>query len=185
MKAPLSPHTRDELLAALDGAQAAWVDTVAALPLPDYFRAPAPGRWSPAEHLAHLALTHGRVAQGLGVPRPALRLLFGAPATARTYEGVRGAYQARLAAGGRAPARYVPRPVTAHDAATRDAQVAAYVTAATRVRSALAGWPEAALDRHALPHDLLGRLSARELLFFTVYHDHHHLRGALAAPETP
>ncbi|MFC6661951.1 DinB family protein [Deinococcus multiflagellatus] len=79
----------------------------------------------------------------------------------------------------------MPRPAAAQDAATRDAQLAAYVAAATRVRAALAGWSDAALDRCALPHDLLGRVSARELLFFTVYHDHHHLRGAHAALETP
>ncbi len=37
------------------------------------------------------------------------------------------------------------------------------------------GWSEAALDRYRLPHPLLGKLTVREMLFFTLYHNAHHL----------
>jgi hypothetical protein len=37
-------------------------------------------------------------------------------------------------------------------------------------------WPERALDRHLLPHPLMGLLTIREMLAFTVYHTAHHLR---------
>jgi hypothetical protein len=50
--------------------------------------------------------------------------------------------------------------------------------------SLVARWPENALDRRLLPHPLLGRLTVREMLFFTVYHNRHHVdvvRGRLAA----
>ena len=37
-------------------------------------------------------------------------------------------------------------------------------------------WSEKALDRYQLPHPLLGNMTTRELLFFTVYHNAHHAR---------
>jgi len=44
-----------------------------------------------------------------------------------------------------------------------------------RLRKALAGWSERNLDRIRFPHPLLGRITARELAFFTIYHGHHHV----------
>jgi uncharacterized damage-inducible protein DinB len=39
----------------------------------------------------------------------------------------------------------------------------------------VAKWSEANMDYHVLPHPLLGPLSVREMLFFTVYHNTHHV----------
>ena len=36
---------------------------------------------------------------------------------------------------------------------------------------------QADLDRYRLPHPLLGKLTVREMLFFTVYHNYHHVRS--------
>jgi hypothetical protein len=36
---------------------------------------------------------------------------------------------------------------------------------------------QSALDRWRLPHPLLGRLTVREMLFFTLCHNRHHLEG--------
>ena len=38
-------------------------------------------------------------------------------------------------------------------------------------------WSERQLDRCQLPHPLLGPLTVREMLFFTLYHNRHHLDG--------
>jgi hypothetical protein len=35
-------------------------------------------------------------------------------------------------------------------------------------------WSEAELDAYRLPHPLLGRLSVREMMFFTLLHNRHH-----------
>ena len=44
-----------------------------------------------------------------------------------------------------------------------------------RLPAALANWNEKALDRHCLPHPVLGKLTVREMLFFTLYHNTHHV----------
>ncbi len=38
-------------------------------------------------------------------------------------------------------------------------------------------WSETSLDRYRLPHPLLGRLTVREMLFFTLGHGLHHARN--------
>jgi hypothetical protein len=43
------------------------------------------------------------------------------------------------------------------------------------MRKALDRWSEAALDSVQMPHPLLGRLTAREMIFFTLYHNQHHV----------
>jgi hypothetical protein len=38
-------------------------------------------------------------------------------------------------------------------------------------------WGEGSLDRCRLPHPLLGKLTVREMLFFTLYHNLHHVQN--------
>jgi uncharacterized damage-inducible protein DinB len=47
-----------------------------------------------------------------------------------------------------------------------------------RLRAALMTWSERDLDRLRLPHPLLGLITARELVFFTIHHGPHHIAAA-------
>jgi DNA-directed RNA polymerase subunit L len=42
--------------------------------------------------------------------------------------------------------------------------------------SALEKWQEVEFDRYQLPHPILGKLTMREMLFFTIYHTLRHAR---------
>jgi hypothetical protein len=44
----------------------------------------------------------------------------------------------------------------------------------TALARALEHWTEMDLDRCRLPHPLLGKITVREMLFFTLYHYEHH-----------
>lgn len=46
--------------------------------------------------------------------------------------------------------------------------------------SAIDVWRDADLDRYLLPHPLLGKLTLREMLFFTLYHNYHHVQSVAA-----
>ena len=37
-------------------------------------------------------------------------------------------------------------------------------------------WDEKELDEYYLPHPILGKLTVREILFFTIYHNLRHAR---------
>src|SRR3954463_11541816 len=102
------PYSRAELDAALAAAEQEVASFFAALPGEALLRREGEA-WSPAEHLRHLDRSVRAVTRGLEMPRWLLWLRFGpAGAPPRTFSGLRDAYGARLAAGGRATAAFIP-----------------------------------------------------------------------------
>jgi len=165
------PFTKPELLAALS-AQAEHL-TAFFLRVPDdAFFAGNETRWSPALHAQHLVQSVTPVARALAQPdRLPARTN---PAPSRTLPEIREAYLAALAAGAKAFGRYTP---VLADGATRENVTEALRASLLALRDALSAWPEEHLDRHDLPHPVLGLMSAREIVLFTLLHDTHHENG--------
>ena len=140
--------------------------------------------WTPSEHLAHLNIAVSAVARGMGIPRWILRLRFGwyHNGSSRTFSALREDYLSRLAQGAGASGRFVPQreDLTEAEAATHQAGLLArWHRVNHRLRLALAGWSERDLDRVRLPHPILGKITAREMVFFTIYHAGHHVASAV------
>lgn len=149
--------------------------------------------WSPADHVRHLTKSVRAVTRGLGMPRLVLWLLFGrARHVSRSYGTLVAAYKARLRAGGQA-GRFAPAPkvVTGDPAAWRREVLGAHRAAVLELVSRIGRWSRADVDRLQLPHPILGKLTVREMLMFTLYHNQHHLyvvarrRGEHASDDTP
>lgn len=169
---PTTPTTTPTIHTALEEVERDVAEFFGSLS-PDAFAARVGEAWSPAEHLSHLNTAVRTVALVFSVPSWLLRLRFGrADWPSRSYEALRDDYRAVLAAGGKASGRYVPRPETSPD---REAMLARWARVNARLRRALARWDEKELDRVVLPHPLLGKLTAREVAYFTVYHGGHHV----------
>jgi hypothetical protein len=167
------PRTRSEIMEALGHVQAEVASYFGSLGTE--FNQRTGDAWTPAEHLKHLVTSVNAVARGLAAPRLLLRLRFGrARAPSRKYAEVRDAYRAALAAGGRASGAFVPAP----EVVPAEEILARWERANVRLRDALQGWTEPQLDRLVMPHPLLGRLTTREMLFFTLYHNQHHVAAA-------
>ena len=85
-------------------------------------------------------------------------------------------YVARLAQGASA-GRFAPapKPAAADPASERRRIMRAHEASVDALTARVAKWSEANMDYHVLPHPLLGDLSVREMLFFTVYHNTHHV----------
>ncbi len=176
-----TPYDLPSLLAAVDEAEADVAEFFASIDDADFVRRRG-SAWSPAEHLDHLNIAVSAAARGLGIRPLLLRLRFGSSRRAsRTYDELRAAYQSNLDAGGRASGRYVPAGPGADDAsaATRKSELLArWSRVNERLRGALRPWSERNLDRVQLPHPLLGMITARELVFFTIHHGPHHVVAA-------
>lgn len=172
------PRTGPEIraaLAAVHGASARFWEEMSTAD----FMARIGVAWSPAENVRHLTKSMRAVTKGLRMPRFVLLLAFGRAARpSRGYIEVREAYRARLARGADA-GRFAPevRPAPTDPAAERAQVMRYHATALAEMDAALARWPEQALDRRQLPHPLLGPLTVREMLFFTVYHNQHHVEN--------
>jgi hypothetical protein len=52
-----------------------------------------------------------------------------------------------------------------------------WIEVGNRLYEILQKWPENDLDKYRLPHPLLGKLTLREMLFFTLYHNRHHMNN--------
>ena len=173
------PQTAAEILAAFERLHGESERFLATLSTPVFFeRQGAAGeKWSPAEHVRHLAKSTFPVALALGLPRLVLRLRFGRQqAPSLRFAELREVYRGKLAAGGTA-GRFTPssRPAPADLEAWRAEILGRWAKAGARFTARVRRWDEPDLDRYRLPHPLLGPLSLREMLFFTVYHTAHHL----------
>ena len=141
------------------------------------FLAPIGDAWSPAGNVRHLTKAMRAVTKGLQLPRIFLLLAFFAPRRpSRSFDGMRDVYRARLAEGASA-GPFAPGPrVTTTDPGSERAQIMTdHAVAVEALSRAIAAWPEPLLDRRHLPHPLLGKLTVREMLFFTLYHNQHHV----------
>lgn len=137
--------------------------------------------WSPADNVRHLLKSNRPVLRALRLPKALLVLRFGAGLRdSRTYSEVREQYLARLAAGVTA-GRFAPRPLGSSDQTEehRSALMAALDQVSESLTAAVSHWREWQLDRLRLPHPALGRLTVREMLFFTLYHNLHHARNVV------
>lgn len=93
----------------------------------------------------------------------------------RSYDELVSKYKGKLAAGGKSSKPFVPG-VPSSTGAVYD-RLDATVNALSRK---VGGVPETRLDTLILPHPLLGKLTLREMLYFTAYHATHHLEAIKA-----
>jgi len=84
-------------------------------------------------------------------------------------------YQAALANGAKASGPYIPKtiPHKRQKALARTLN-RTVVTLSRRIHQ----YSEPQLDRLRLPHPILGKITLREMLYFTIYHAGHHVKGA-------
>jgi hypothetical protein len=155
------------------------------------FFTPVGNGWSPAENVRHLNKAVQPLARALSLPRILLRVLFGkASRPSRNFTELRGTYLGILARGGGAGS-FAPEPMATpgHPDRVRAKLMSTRESLANKLSSAIDGWKEEDLDRYRLPHPLLGKLTVREMLLFTVYHNYHHPRSVArrlsGLPEDP
>lgn len=129
-------------------------------------------KWTAGQQLRHIIMSVSPVSQAFALPPFALRMLFGkANRVSRTYDQLVEKYQGKLKEGGKAPGRFAPSPVSVQQ---RGALIEKLEKLTVTLNKRLAGFSEGQLDQLILPHPLLGKLTLREMIYFTVYHAGHH-----------
>jgi hypothetical protein len=130
-------------------------------------------KWTAGQQLAHLYRSIQPLNWAFMIPKPILGLIFGkANRESRSFEALVEKYLAKLADGGRASGRFIPPSVPAQE---QTALVARFNREAQKLEAKLDRFTESDLDQLILPHPLLGKLTIREMLYFTIYHAQHHL----------
>jgi hypothetical protein len=142
------------------------------------FVAPQGNAWSPADHVRHLTKSMRALNRGLRLPLLALWWKFGrAKHPSRNYEAIVQAYRTRLETFDGRNNPFAPATAPVADIESWRAEVMRYHAVAVNdlVKHARR-LSEGSLDRYQVPHPLLGKLTLREMLFFMLYHNLHHVR---------
>ena len=171
------PATKQQITATLERVESENVAYWNGFSTSDFF-AKINGHWSPAETVRHLNKSIRPVAKALALPRIVLRFMFGmSRRESGRWSEIQTRYNGLLEAGAKA-GRFSPSEQQESDLEAGRARIMAhYVQNNRALRAAVAKWPDGSLDRYQLPHPLLGKLTMREMLIFTAYHQMHHLDG--------
>ncbi len=137
------------------------------------FSATRDGRWTIAKNLDHLTRAARPVAQGLGLPKFLIRWKMGrGPGSSRPLMEVQKIYKDILAEGAQVRGRFVPEGKTSQTKALDQ-----WDSCGHALLKKLDRWSDSQLDEYQVPHPLIGMLTVREILFFTIFHTHHHLQN--------
>jgi uncharacterized damage-inducible protein DinB len=172
----LIPTDKPSILEALEDANRrvfGWFDEI---PTDDFFTRHAEV-WSASDNLDHLIKSAKPFITALKMPRPALQTRFGKSAKpSRDYQEICRIYREELAKGAQASGRFLPEQQSPAEKSGewKEQLLANWVKASGGLVSAAGGWTEADLDLYQLPHPILGKLTVREMLFFTIYHNLRH-----------
>lgn len=130
-------------------------------------------KWSPMQQLDHLCKSVNPLLLAYTLPRFALKLLFGkSTRKSRTYSELVARYNEKLEKGGRATGRFVPpSTINANQKVKLSQKLQKDIE---KLNRKIQNWTEEELDEYVIPHPLLGKLTAREMLYFTIYHVQHH-----------
>lgn len=177
--APVSDSfTREEIRAALEQLHDESVRYWLSFPTTRFFEKIGDA-WSPSENVRHLTKSVRAVTKGLRLPRLFVRIAFKSSSRpSRSYDEMRSVYRATLSRGGKAGKFGPGDTLRSPDREAERARIMAYhATAVSELSSAISKWSEKDLDRLQLPHPLMGPLTVREMLLFTLYHNSHHVEG--------
>ena len=176
-KQPPRPHSLTEITGALRESARDVETFFAELPLEDFY-CHLPNAWAPVDDLRHLSRSSSPLAQALKMPKLVLRSMFGRGGESRTYEDVFAQYLAALDDGTAvATGRYIPsdREGQKEDETYRAGTLERWRQINDDLQKALGRWKESQLDSYRLPHPVLGKLTVREMLFFTHFHNQTHI----------
>jgi DinB superfamily len=175
----MTPHTVIEIKQGLQTAAAALQNYCVSLGEEDFFHQPS-GKWSPAQQVKHLIVSANMSRLAFSLPKFIVRMIAGKPnRPSRTYDELVAKYTWRLSQGGRASGRFVPKPIPA--TVGKEKLLKQLTKAMDRFTTAVSKHDkEPVLDQYLVPHPLLGKITLRELGFFTIHHTYHHLASIQA-----
>ena len=163
---------KEEILRASKSIFNQFTDICLQTPDEKFFFHPA-DKWSIAENVDHLIRSIKATRLAYSLPKFNVRTFFGRPnRNSRSYEELVAKYKLKLAQGGKASGRYIPKPNTVK----RIELMKEWQKRNERyLESVELNWKDQQLDQYIAPHPLLGKITLRELSYFTIYHTEHHL----------
>ncbi|MFL5807943.1 MAG: DinB family protein [Flavisolibacter sp.] len=170
--------TKEEICTSLIREHRAFAAYTSSLDDRQFLFAP-PGKWTAGQQLDHIIRSVSAVRQALTIPKFILSLIFPkANRPSKDYEGLVEKYKSKLKSGGRAAGRFIPKKLEPRD---KKPAVEKLNNQIQKLCGLLNRYSEDQLNTFVLPHPLLGKLTLREMLYFTIYHVQHHHKLVMTA----
>ena len=139
----------------------------------DFMRKPG-DKWTAGQQLEHIIKSVKPVDMAYGLPLFVLKMKFGlANRPSKSYPALVEKYIKVLEDNKDyvLPDRFAPDEILSKDKAKKLAKLSNLVA---KLCGRLSKYSEEELDTYILPHPVMGKLTLREMLFFTIYHVQHH-----------
>jgi hypothetical protein len=130
------------------------------------------GKWTAGQQLDHIYRSVSAVALGVRLPKLLLKVVVGkANRPSHDYNTLINKYKVKLERGGKAGGRFIPNHISL---SKKDHLARKFTRSVEILNRRINRFSEEQLDEYILPHPLLGKLTIREMLYFTVHHAIHH-----------
>lgn len=166
--------TKYEIILALNKAYDEFCNYIIDLNEEQFLNEPH-NKWSLGQHTAHLIKSISPVVLAFKIPKTILKLFFAKPnREGRTYSELIKKYNLKLTEGGKASGRFnIKQKIMFYK---KDMLLRRLLKNKRNLCKLIERKKENELDTLLLPHPLLGKLTLREMLYFTIYHAEHHLK---------
>lgn len=129
-------------------------------------------KWSVAQNVEHINISLSKVSDYLTLSKSSIESNFGLSQRASiSNEQLIKNYLKAIENGAKATSSFIPRVNT-------ETNIQKLIDEGENLLktciSHLQNWAEDELDKYNCPHPILGQLTAREMLYFTIYHVQHH-----------
>jgi len=130
-------------------------------------------KWSIAENLDHLVMSNKPLASGLKKAKIFFRAFGTAKEESKMYNEIVAIYKEALLT--RNPTN---NPFLSENVAStsKEQYLSNWKMIGEKFQERLDLWSEKDLDKYRIPHPVLGKLTVREMMFFTINHNFHHLK---------
>lgn len=132
------------------------------------------GKWAAGQQLDHIIKSVKPVDMAFGLPMFVLKMKFGlSNRPSKTYDDLVAKYQKALVEnkGYDIPERFNPNEIPLKAKTRKLTKLKKLIE---KLSSRLSRYTEDDLDTYILPHPLIGKLTLRKMLYFTIYHVQHH-----------
>ncbi|MEM8898251.1 MAG: DinB family protein [Bacteroidota bacterium] len=167
--------TREEIITKLEENHQDFIQFMDSLSPEEFTYAHRGEKWAPGQDLAHInASVKPLPTMVFSVPKLMLAYKFGkANRPSKDYDSLVSRYQERVSGPDAVKARgqYDPDPVSFEE---KESMLRTLDIRIKSLNKKIKKSSEKSLDTYIVPHPALGKITLRELLYFTIYHVQHH-----------
>ncbi len=170
---------KQAIIQALEKNHTAFLEYMNALSEAEFDFSLKDEKWTAGQEMEHIIKSTSPLTLAFKMPKMALKMQFGkANRPSRSYDGLVERYQEKLATITGVDAIAAGFGPDAKPFSERENLSEKLQKNIQKLSNLVGKFKEEDLDTYILPHPLLGKLTLREMLYFTIYHVEHHQRNS-------